>query len=179
MLSNRSTFITLVLLVLCLAGLFAGCSSDEPAEQTTPDPASLSDSAKIAMMQATMTEAITRWRYGDKSVLYENEFPYMRQRLTYDEYLQVPQIANVRADTIMALNILDADILEDSAWVDVEVIIVNSLGDTNKLYDRYPMYYYADRWIRPTLSGWHQQMEFDDIRRRADSAAQAEQDEEW
>ncbi len=169
----RFTIAVLVQLALILAG----CSSDSKKE--TGDKASQIDDA--AQIQEALTEVITRWHYGDKSALYDNEFEYLQLEYSFDDYLELKHIRPMEADTVRAVRVHDIQFFgRDSADADVEIVFVGPSGDTSCISDVYRLYHFRDRWIRPTLSTAELQQEFDDIRREADSAAEAESDnEEW
>ena len=163
-------------MIISMGLLTGGCSSD--SDSTAKKPAT--EAEKRAEIQNILTETITRWRYGDKSSQYENEFPYLRLRVTYGEYLDLPNIKGVRADSIMALTLKDITFFDDdSAKADVRAMMVTSTNDTAYYTFTSPFYYYEGRWIRPTLSGREGQEKFNELRRKADSAAKAEQYETW
>ena len=163
-------------MILSMGLLTGGCSSD--SDSTAKKPAT--EAEMRAEIQSTLTEIITRWRYGDKSSQYENEFPYLRARMSYSEYINAPNIKGVRADSIMALRLKDIQFFDnDSAMADVEAMMVSSTYDTTYFTFASPFYYYEGRWIRPTLTGRAAQEEFNELRRKADSAAKAEQYETW
>jgi hypothetical protein len=170
-------FLTAVLLTT-LVLMFAACSGE--AEKKS-EPAPAVDNPQVAAIQEALTEAITRWHYGDKSVLYENEFPYLRSERTLEEYLDHRQIKYTNADSVEALRVLDVQFFgSDSADARVEALLVGSRGDTVRSVDVFRLYYFGGRWIKPTLSAWVYQMQNEARRRTADSAAAAEEkDQGW
>jgi hypothetical protein len=171
------TYLNAVLLT-ALVLLLGACSGEAEKKSET---VSVDDAAKIAAIQETLTEAITRWHYGDMTVLYENEFPYLRDEHTLEEYLDHRNIKTVSADSVEALIVKSVDFYgSDSADAKVDIIFVGDTGDTTRRIDTYRVYYYDGRWIKPTLSSWTPQMEHERVRRTADSAAAAEEeDQEW
>ena len=173
----RRLLILLSCLVLTALVIVAGgCSPDSDNAEATKG---LTEQDHIDAIQAGLTEVITRWRYGDKSGLYENEFPYLRARWTFEEYLSQPHIAKSNASSIYALNVENVKFYGlDSARVSIEAIQIGPRGDTTRLHDEYPSFYYEGRWIRPTISNLGSQLEFEKLVEQADSAAQAEE-EEW
>jgi len=160
--------------------LLAACSSDK-AEKTEPSGASLTQEESDSLaIQATLTEIITRWRYGDKSALYEQEFDYFRFENTYDEYLEFDQVKKMNADSAWAINVKGVNYFDrDSAAVDVEVIFRGPTGNLSYDYDTYKMYFNDNRWVRPSFSVPQFQKEFEEARRIADSAAAADEDLEY
>ncbi len=164
-------------------GLVIGCSSDDPRGDAAgaSEPAGATELTGAEAIQESLNEVVARWHHGDKAVLYDNEFPYLREDFTFEDYLENKQVKMLQADSLAAMKIKDVQLLgKDSAIVDVDVIFVGPLGDTSHLDNTYVMYYHGGRWLRPTLSGYVQQMERDTDRRIADSTAAAESDdEEW
>jgi len=163
-------------LVLSLWSLLVGCSSDESqsggAARTYED-----DRREI---EGTLDETATRWRYGDKAILYEQEFEFVRIEYTYDEYLEIDRIKRMESDTVRAFRVKDVKFFDrDSAQVSVDVVFVGPTKDTTRLPQEWTMYYHKGRWIRPTMSTPAGQAEFEERKRKADSAAAAEEDEEW
>lgn len=162
----------ILVLVLCIAG----CSSESDSESQAPQGLE-ADRLEIT---ATLEETAVRWRYGDKAILYEQEFEYVRDEKNYDEYLEVDRIKRMESDTVVAFAVKDIQFFDrDSAYVKVDVVFVGLTGDTTRLPQNWTMYYHQGRWIKPTLSGVKGQLEFEDRVRRADSAAAAEEDEDW
>ncbi|MBU0984189.1 MAG: hypothetical protein KKA42_09990 [candidate division Zixibacteria bacterium] len=161
---------TVVLLLLALAGLFAACG-EKTADKTAP--AASTDEQRI---QDVLDEVVARWHNKDKAVLYDLEFPYLRDQFTFDEYLRFPQIEWMNADSVRSIKALDFVFYDrDSADALVEVVLVDPAGgDTSIVNDRYRFYYHRDRWIRPTVSTSLLQYEYDRDWRAADSAAAAE-----
>jgi len=147
-----------------------GCSTDDSSSSGSAD-----RKADVQQIKDALDETIVRLRYGDKSVLYEQEFAYVKDGLTYDEYLERNEIKRMNVDTVAAFVVKDAAFLPgDSALVDVDVVFVGPLGDTTHFPQTWHMYRYNDRWIRPTLSTREGQDYWDERRRVADSAAEAE-----
>ncbi len=128
-------------------------------------------------IQDVLNEVITRWHYGDKAGLYDNEFEYLRERYTFDDYLKFGEL-RLDADTVEAIEAKDIKLFgRDSALVDAEVVFKGPTGKITRLRNattQYKMYYYGGRWIRPTVSQYDLQMRYEQSRRAADSAAEAE-----
>jgi hypothetical protein len=120
-------------------------------------------------------EAAARWSYGDKAVLYDLEFEYLQKENTFDEYLAFQQVAYLEADTLASMTVDSIDFFEgDSAYVAATAMFVGPSGDTSYMPDKYRLYFHRGRWIHPTVSTIDMQLEFEERRRVADSAAEAE-----
>ncbi|MEW5795558.1 MAG: hypothetical protein AB1772_04275 [Candidatus Zixiibacteriota bacterium] len=167
-------YVTLVMFGLVV--LLWGCSSDD-ARSGSDSPSPEEDRQQI---EATLAETAVRWHYGDKAVLYEQEFEYVQVDFSYDKYLEVEKIRRMEADTVKAFLVKNVHFFgRDSARVAVDVVFVGPSGATTYLPQEWTMFYHRGRWIRPTMSTPAGQQEFEERRRRADSAAAAEEDEEW
>lgn len=129
------------------------------------------------VIQEALTETITRWHYGDKAALYDNEFEYLQERFTFDDYLKFGEL-RLDADTVEDIIAKEIQLFDhDSAKVDAEVVFKGPTGKVTRLRDpftQYTLYYHRGRWIRPTLSQYGQQQKYEQSRRAADSAADAE-----
>ena len=164
-----------VLILALLVGMMA-CSS-ESDQQDSATPTMSDDRLEI---EATLTETAGRWRYGDKAILYEQEFEYLRIEHTYDSYLEIARIKRMESDTVVAFRVGDIQFFDrDSALVSVDVVFVGPAEDTTHLPQEWMMYYHKGRWIRPTLSSISHQLDFEERRRQADSAAAAEEEDDW
>ena len=131
-------------------------------------------------IEATLEETAVRWRYGDKAVLYEQEFEYLLVENTYDDYLGFERIRGMQSDTVEAFAVKDVQFFgRDSALVAVDVVFVGLGGDTTTYPQEWPMYRHRGRWIRPSLSTYQCQIIFEERRRQADSAAAHEEEEDW
>jgi len=172
----RHLFRLAVLLGVCLPVLLS-CSGDQQQSQETASQTPPGDREAI---QAALTEIQERWRYGDKGVLYENELPYLRDVMTFDEYLERKEIVHLEADSMVAMNAKDIEFFgRDSATVQVDVVFVGPTGDTTHLQHESKFYNYKDTWLRPSISHPSFQGKHDEIRRIADSAAAAEENDKW
>ncbi len=154
-----------------------GCSSDSNEQTDATEAVTVSnDSVDFYLIQEMFEEVSVRWHYGDKAALYDAEFPYLRAKHTYDEYLTFGQIVYAEADTLVKMVVHDAEIFDqDSAYVQVEAIFVGPKGDTSRFIDKYRVHYMEGRWFHATMSVLDQQLQFDDLKRKADSAIAAEE----
>lgn len=132
------------------------------------------------LIQEALTEAITRWHYGDKAALYDNEFEYFQERFTFDDYLKFGEL-QLDADTVEAINAMKIKLFgRDSAVVDAEVVFKGPTGKISRMrdaYTAYMMYFHRGRWIRATVSQFKLQQQYEHSRQAADSAAEAEAEE--
>jgi hypothetical protein len=163
-------------LALSVAVWLIGCSSEKGQSGNK----SVSPADDRREIEATLDETATRWRYGDKAILYEQEFEYVQVEHTFDKYVAIDKIKRMESDTVRAFAVKDVQFFDrDSAQVSVDVVFVGPAGDTTRLPQKWMMFYHRGRWIRPTLSSFTGQLQFEERRRKADSAAKAEENEVW
>jgi hypothetical protein len=163
------------LLLFVTAWLF-GCSSEKGQSGSQ----SVSPEDDRREIEATLEETATRWRYGDKVILYEQEFECLQVEHTFDEYLEKSEIKMMQSDTVATFAVRNVRFFDrDSAQVSVDVVFVGPAGDTTLYPQEWTMYYHCGHWIRPTLSSPGDQLRFEERRRKADSAARAEENEVW
>ena len=173
----RLYFLTLVGLVVavlsfgCSSGTDDASTSDKPAVAATGD--SLSDSAQIARV---FHEMIERMGYMDKSGMWENEFSYLRDEQTFDYYLEThTMVSTARKDTLDSVEVVAVDLYKpDSAITDVRLHFTGPTKVQSTLDQQVTLYWRRGTWIKPTVSVVSQQESYDEIIRRADSAAKAE-----
>jgi hypothetical protein len=153
-----------------------GCSGETDQVDDTADMAtSVVDSSDFELIQAMFTEVAVRWHHGDKAVLYDLEFEYLQDKYTFDEYLEFRQIQYLEADTLEALMVKDVEFFgRDSATVTAEAVFIGPTGDTSYYTDKYRVHFHRGRWIRATAGSIDLQIEYEELRRVADSAAEAE-----
>ncbi|MCH9023826.1 MAG: hypothetical protein IH931_00700 [candidate division Zixibacteria bacterium] len=170
---------TLVMTILIL--LVLGCGENkettQKVESTEQNPAT--PEGKEKLFEDILNKTMDRLRYRDKSYIYELEFPYYREENTFDKFLENGKIRGAKADTLEFVDIVKLSMYEpDSAVAYVEVHFKGPTGKETILKgDSLTFYWYGDKWIRPTISTYDAQHQLDDIRQRADSAAQAEEEE--
>jgi len=173
---TRDKLLLFVLILSLLLGL-AACSSDSDKPDAT---LSIQEQDRLEI-KTSLAETAGRWRYGDKVVLYEQEFEYLQIEHTYDSYLEIDRIKRMESDTVVAFDVKDIKFFDrDSASVSLDVVFVGPAGDTTRMPQEWVMYYHRGRWIRPTLSSIKYQAIYEERRRQADSAAAAEEDgDDW
>lgn len=166
-----------IVVILCLV-LAAACGKQGETPDTSAggagETASLTEEEIIGEV---LNEAIIRLKYGDKTGLYENEFEYMKDEYTYDDYLRMAQIRWAEADSITFVEVRRIEFFDrDSAQVDVTVHFEGPTGQKSYVRDKVVVYYHQGRWIKPTVSVIDQQLYYDEKIRVADSAAAAEEE---
>jgi hypothetical protein len=173
-----------LLLVAFIFVAVASCGQKAEQGETMPDSTAVASeadtlSSEIKAIEKSLNETIARLRYGDKSALYENEFEYFTDEVTYDEYLEKAEIRWASADTIQYLEVKDIDFFDkDSAIVYLTVHFEGPSGKKTYLDDQIVIYYHKGRWIKPTVTTIDLQLDYEAKIRAADSAAAAEAAEE-
>jgi hypothetical protein len=167
-------------MVTVLIWSFAGCGGGDDNQSSSEAQQDSTFARDWKEIKDRLEETAKRWRYGDKAALYEMEFEYYQVEFTYDDYLEVERVKRMESDTVDNFVVKDIKFYDrDSATVTVEVVFVGVLGDTTRYPQDWQMYYHKGRWIRPSMSNHSAQVVFEEVRRKADSAAEAEENEEW
>lgn len=143
-------------LILLITGVLFGCSGQSDNKTDKPETATVDDLTQgdpdKQAIKDMLEEAIERLRYGDKGGLYDNEFDFVKEKYTFDEYLQHLYIKTATGDSVTSFDILDIKLLDgDSARVRDRVVFVGVQGDTSVMHNEYSVYYENDRWIKPTI----------------------------
>lgn len=131
---------------------------------------------KDAQLAAELNEALVRLSYGDKTGLYELEFQYLRDERDFDFYVRMRAIEYARMDSLDHIEVKRVKYHgEDSAQVDI-IYVFNTIGGSggSEMHDKLWVYREGERWIKPTASIFKKQREYEDLIRKADSAARAE-----
>ncbi len=163
-------FSSLLLMLSCSSKTDSGSSSDTTS---ATDTTALTEDERIELF---MNEAMDRLRYKDKTVLYENEFAYYREKFSFDHYLTETRIQKAEADTLVNIDVKSVTYFDrDSAKVYLEVHYKGPTGkETVKKQNGVPIYWHEGKWIKPTLSNFIAQKEYDDIIEKAKSASESE-----
>jgi len=171
----------IILSIVLLTLLVLGCGDNNETTQKveTVDQNPATPEGKEKLFEDILNETMDRLRYRDKSYIYELEFPYYREENTFDKFLENGKIRQAKADTLEFVDIVELIMYEpDSAVAYVEVHFKGPTGKETILKgDSLTFYWYGGRWIRPTVSTYDAQRQLDEIRQRADSSAQAEEEE--
>ena len=165
-------FLFIGIFVMALSCSSKKDSTDEAASDSLPTTAQTEDQ-KIA---GIMNEAMTRLKYRDKSFIYENEFAYYRDKFTFDDYLNERKIQAAQADTLEYVDVVKVTYFgKDSAKADVEVHFKGPSGKVTVLPEEgVTLYWHEGRWIKPTVSNFVAQRQYEEIMDKAKSAAQSE-----
>ncbi len=155
--------------------LWFGCSKKESTPTTTNSSGQQRELTDSEQIQAALDEAVTRWHYGDKGGLYDMEWEYLQDKYSFDEYLEFSSIKPLSADTMDRMVVTGTQIFpKESAWVYVDVHFKGPTGFESVVKDTHLMFYHRDRWIRPIAGAHFLQLEYDNLKRAADSAAAEE-----
>ena len=133
-------------------------------------------------IQAVLDETIERFKYFDKSALYEMELEYYKDQTTYGEYLEEDGIRHFNPDSVARIVAQDLEFRgPDTAAVDVQVVFVGPTGDSSFAQDTYTFLKRDGQWIKPTITSNYaairEQQRYEELIRQADSAAKAEAEE--
>ncbi len=181
---NTSYSRTCAILLLFILTMLIGCSSDkkDKADSATTETKDLDtnyyshlspEEQEIAEM---LNEALQRLKYDDKSGLYELEFSYYTDENSYDEYIKRGEIIYAEMDSIHHLDVLDFTFYgDDSVALKVEYVFdPASDGTQSRLPDQFKLYWSHDRWVKPTVTRIHHQLEYDYKIEKAIEAAEEE-----
>jgi len=171
--------ITMVIALLTL--LVLGCGGNKETKEKIESDAQnpVTPEGKEKLFEDILNRTMDRLRYSDKSYIYELEFPYYREEISFDKFLEIGKIRAAKADTLEFVDIVKLNMYEtDSVVAHVEVHFKGPTGAESIFKgDSLTFYWYGGEWIRPTVSTYFAQRQLDVIRQRADSAAQAEEEE--
>jgi len=155
----------IVLTMLMVLPLFA-CQTEPPVDST--------ESLVISKTQ----EMFTRIKVRDYAVIWENEFPYLRQDSPLEEYLANSYMTWYKPDTLVAVQVDSATLFDDSAYIHMmlEWIMPDSTFKVDTIRLRW--HYCDDEWIKPTLSILDRQLDYEDELRVYWEAVKQMQEEE-
>lgn len=129
-----------------------------------------------AQFEALINETIDRMRYGDKAGLYDMEFEYFRDETTFDVYLTRGDIRWANADSLAFIEVMAVSMFEeDSAAVKVLIHFERSGGKKIAVDEEYKLYHLQGYWHKPTVSVVSAQIDYDNLIRRAEEAAEEEE----
>lgn len=170
-------YIVITLLVVLLVAACSG-KKKQPETSTQNEVASTESSKPITVkdsIEVMMNVAMDYLRFHDKSKLYENEFPYVRDEKTFDQYLKLGQIAYASADSLTHIDVDSLTMFDhDSALTHLTVNFQGPSGAKSFIKDSIMVYCSQGKWIKPTVGSSALQANYDRLIRTADSAAAAE-----
>ena len=168
---------TLILIVWFLIPVLFGCGGNDEATSELPgEDNGMADSTKVddrsddwKEIEKVIDETIVRLRYRDKSGLYENEFEYLRDEENLDQYVKHGEVIWANADSLERVEINDIRFFErDSAWIQVTFHFMGASGKEHISSGKLNAYYHHGRWIKPYMSTYVRQMEYEELIRQAD-----------
>jgi len=157
--------------------LTLGCSSDSNKNQVdgadTLTSIAMTEDEKL---EAIINESMRRLRDREKSYIYDMEFSYYRDQVSFDSFLQLPKIKNAQADSLEFVDVISVEYFgEDSAKAIAEIHFVGPTGHETVIKNQPVVFYRVDgRWIKPTISTIDGQKKYDEIIEKAKSAAKSE-----
>jgi len=157
--------VALVSLLTLLALLFF-CETQLLAQDTdTGTPAKDADrvmSADEREINAVLQEIFWRVKANDNSALYDNEFAYLRKKITLDEYLKGVRFRRTRkpnSDSIIVLTLDSAKVTGDTA---VAYLTLTAQGDSAAHFIKSQQYLFREdgRWIKPISTNFRDNNDF-------------------
>ncbi|MDD4052215.1 MAG: hypothetical protein PHR28_10010 [candidate division Zixibacteria bacterium] len=107
-------------------------------------------------------ELFARLKVNDFRISYENEFPYLKDRVDLSEYLSAKMFSQPAPDSLEGIQLDSIKVWGDSAYYFLQLEYVRS----DSTYLTYPVrnrwYKMDERWIKPTLSTMKNQEEFEE-----------------
>ncbi len=145
------------------------------SQKTEQEPVAEENLTDKEILEKSLSEALVRLSYGDKSGLYYFEFPYLREETNFDKYLAMRQIQWANMDTVVALRINNLTYFgEDSVELAVDYVFKGISGQESTRPDMFKLFKCKGEWIKPTVSTLKKQLEFDEIYDAAIKAAEKE-----
>ncbi len=156
--------------VAAIIALIASCSQKEASKPS--DGAQYAVGSDKEQVKHDVSDFFDRMREGDKTVLYENEFPYYKQLASLNDYYTFDQIMAYQYDTMKAMTVDSVTIMADSAIAYITVTYeLRAGGETTQDYP-VRMYRSGDHWIKPSMSNVRQEAEYEDFKRGEKEAEQ-------
>lgn len=162
--------------------LVIACSKDQK-ESKKSEPVGRLDTSRFnhlspqdRQLAAELNEALVRLSYGDKTGLYDLEFQYLRDEKNFDDYVGLRSIEFAKMDSLDHIEVTRIKYAnEDSAEVAI-IYVFSTIGRSggSEMHDKLWVYRDGDRWIKPTASNFKKQQDYEELIRKADSAARAE-----
>lgn len=145
----KNSTISLAMIILTILFL-TGCKEEKAVDPTE------------AILFQRCEDLFTRMKVGDFDVIYENEFPYLREEVSLEEYLDHPRFDDYTIDTLLALQLDSIRNMTDSAflYIQLEWLLSDSSLFNQAIGLRY--YYSGEEWIKPTMSTIDNQRDFEE-----------------
>ncbi len=107
-------------------------------------------------------ELFTRAKVNDKAVMYENEFPYLREERDLEDYLNNRFVKAYNADTLIALQVDSVHVNGDTAQAYIRLEYLQKDSTIQITKQTLTWRKYDDVWIKPSLSLLEDQQEFEE-----------------
>lgn len=145
---NRSASAGGLLIILVLS-LFA-CRSESPTDATED------------LILRKTEDLFTRIKVRDFSVIWENEYYYMRDESPLEEYLNNPYMQWYKPDTLEAIELDSVWVWDDSAYAFMKTEWLRSDSTFKVDTIRLRWVYWGEEWLKPTLSVAERQLQFEE-----------------
>ncbi len=152
--------------------IFAGCSGKQSGEKKVETAATTQSkiiSPEEAAVRASLIELFDRIKEGDKTVLYENEFSYLKDTISLSAYLELKRVRDYKYDTLKGIEIDSISITGDSARAYIRINYQSQEGVEHSKPYRLGLYRSGINWIKPYLSRWAEERDYLEQRRIYDS----------
>ncbi len=170
-----SDTLRLLFAAILAAAFVFGCGGSDQSESDTEPVESSEELTFEQQIEIELNDVLDRTRYQDKSGLWEHEFEYLHDEMTFDEYVGNGRVAMANTDTVEHLEVKRITRYEpDSAVAEVVVYFRGYSGKQTGLDDEITIYRQGDRWIKPTLSTYEKQAAYDSLIQQAIEAAEQE-----
>lgn len=137
--------------------LAISCSNKE-ATKTSAQFTAGSDEEQV---RHDIIEFFERMREGDKTVLYEHEHEYYKKEWSLNDYYTFEQIMVYQYDTMKTITVDSVNITADTALAYIRITYeLRAGGETSQSYP-VRMYREGGRWIKPSMSYYKLQAEYE------------------
>jgi hypothetical protein len=148
--------------------LLFGCSEKVEKKEAVTQHDSNMDPQEAAL-RAMVIESFDRVKEGDKTVLYENEFTYLKDTMTLSAYLESRYVKGYNDDSLRSVTVDSVKLMGDSARAYIRLIYETLDGRENERAMPLRLYYSQGRWIKPYLSKYDEELDYLEQRRIYDS----------
>ncbi|MEW5923003.1 MAG: hypothetical protein AB1746_03360 [Candidatus Zixiibacteriota bacterium] len=158
--------------------LLIGCGNQETAQNSSSPGVTTEETSDEATIRALMIEYIERTKEGDKTVLYENEFPYYKDLISLTEYMEYRWVRDYEYNRLSSIEVDSLRIFGDSAtvWIRLSYGIDVPEGEWRSYAAK--VYRSHGKWYRPYQSHYDKQLENDAEIKAYEEAVRREQQEQ-
>ena len=179
--NTKKYFVCLFILSI----LFMSCSKDTDKKTDSSDETEnvIVDSSNIRpelltvkdTIEAGLSDAMERLRYYDNSGLYENEFSYITDASTFDEYLTFAEISFRPPGEVIKLEVDSLNMFAHDSAAAWATVTLDFSGNIQVMNEQLLVVYYKNgKWIKPTRGVIKNQLEYEELIRQAEEAAKWE-----